>query len=83
MVYSASAFHWVPEDIGYSKYYYKYYGIDIKSEKEYSEEKARQRTQIAEKYSFIDIKYALFYRTRTFFKNRRDNKSIRWFICTI
>ena len=27
LVYSASAFHWVPEDIGYSKYYYKFYGI--------------------------------------------------------
>ena len=70
LVYSASAFHWVPEEIGYSKvyamlkrggafarfanhpyrdkgntvlseeidklyskYYYEYYGIDIKSEK--------------------------------------------------
>ena len=103
LVYSASAFHWVPEEIGYSKvyamlkrggafarfanhpyrdkgntvlseeidklyskYYYEYYGIDIKSEKEYSEERAVQRAQIAEKYGFIDIKYALFYRTRTF-----------------
>lgn len=103
LVYSASAFHWVPEEIGYSKvyailkgggafarfanhpyrdkgniilseeidklyskYYNKYYGIDMKSEKEYSEEQAAQRAQIAEKYGFIDIKYALFYRTRTF-----------------
>lgn len=103
LVYSASAFHWVPEDIGYSKvyamlksggvfarfanhpyrdkgnivlweeieklytkYYYKYYDIDIKSEKEYSEEQAMQRAQIAKKYGFIDIKHALFYRTRTF-----------------
>lgn len=103
LVYSASAFHWVPEDIGYSKvyamlksggvfarfanhpyrhkgnivlseeidklyskYYYKYYGKDIKPEKEYSEEQAIQRAKIAEKYGFIDIKHALFYRTRTF-----------------
>lgn len=103
LVYSASAFHWVPEDIGYAKvyamlksggafarfanhpyrdkgnivlseeieklytkYYYKYYDIDIKSEKEYSEEQAMQRAQIAKKYGFIDIKHALFYRTRTF-----------------
>lgn len=103
LVYSASAFHWVPEDIGYSKvyamlksggafarfanhpyrdkgntvlseeidklyskYYYEYYGIDIKSEKEYSEERAIQRAQIAEKYGFTDIKHALFYRTRTY-----------------
>ena len=50
----------------YSKYYYEYYGIDIKSEKEYSEERAIQRAQIAEKYGFTDIKHALFYRTRTY-----------------
>ena len=36
----------------YSKYYYDYYGIDIKSEKEYSEEKAMQIAQIAKKYGF-------------------------------
>lgn len=103
LVYSASAFHWVPEDIGYAKifnmlksggafarfanhpyrdksnielsdkidkiyakYYYGYYKKDIKSITEYSEEQAIQRAQIAEKYGFTDIKYALFYRTRTF-----------------
>lgn len=103
LVYSASAFHWIPENIGYSKvyamlksggafarfanhpdrdkgnpalsaeidklysiYYYGYYGKDIQSEKEYSEEQAVQRAQIAEKYGFVDIKYAMFYRTRTF-----------------
>lgn len=103
LVYSASAFHWVPEDIGYSKvfamlksggtfarfanhpsrdkgnpvlseeidklyskYYAKYYGKDTKSEKEYSEEQAIQRAQIAEKYGFVDIRHAMFYRTRTF-----------------
>ncbi len=103
LVYSASAFHWVPEDIGYAKvyamlksggvfarfanhpyrdkgnvalseaidklyakYYCKYYGKDMKSEKEYSEEQAMQRAEIAKKYGFIDIKHALFYRTRTF-----------------
>lgn len=103
LVYSASAFHWVPENIGYSKvyamlksggafarfanhpycdkgnpalsaeieklyltYYYQYHDKDAKSEKEYSEEQAVQRTQIAEKYGFVDIKHAMFYRTRTF-----------------
>ena len=101
-VYSASAFHWVPESIGYSKvyamlksggafarfanhpyrdkgnpvlsaeidklysaYYCQYYGKDIKSE-EYTEEQAVQRAQIAEKYGFVDIRHAMFYRTRTF-----------------
>lgn len=103
LVYSASAFHWVPEDIGYSKvydmlkhggafarfanhpyrdkgnpilsaeidklysrYYCEYYGKDIKAETEYSEEQAIQRAQIAEKYGFVDIRHAMFYRTRTF-----------------
>lgn len=103
LVYSASAFHWIPEDIGYPKvydmlkrggvfarfanhpyrdkgnpilsseidklyfkYYCGYYGKDIKSEKEYSEEQAIQRAQIAEKYGFVDIRHAMFYRTRTF-----------------
>lgn len=46
--------------------YYGHYGKDIKSEKEYSEEQAVQRAQIAEKYGFVDIKYAMFHRTRTF-----------------
>ncbi len=103
LVYSASAFHWVPENIGYPKvyamlksggafarfanhpyrdkgnsvlsaeieklysaYYYPYYGKDIKSEKEYSEEQAVQRALIAKKYGFVDIRHAMFYRTRTF-----------------
>ncbi|MBD5082177.1 MAG: class I SAM-dependent methyltransferase [Ruminococcaceae bacterium] len=104
LVYSASAFHWVPEEVGYKKvfamlkeggvfarfanhpfrakdnlplskeidriygeYYYSYY----KSKKqevpvEYTEEQAGERAEIAEKYGFTDIKYALFHRTRTF-----------------
>ena len=103
LVYSASAFHWVPEDIGYSKvydmlksggafarfanhpyrdkgnrvlseeidklyakYYCQYYGREHKEVKEYSEDQAMERAQIAEKYGFVDIKHALFYRTRTF-----------------
>lgn len=103
LVYSASAFHWVPENIGYSKvydmlksggafarfannpyrdkgnpmlseeidklysvYYAKYHGKDMKSNKEYREEQAVQRARIAEKYGFVDIRHAMFYRTRTF-----------------
>ncbi len=103
LVYSASAFHWIPENIGYakvyamlksggafarfanhpyrdkgnpvlsaeidklySKYYCQYYGKDINSEKEYSEEQAVQRAQIARKYGFTEIRHAMFYRTRTF-----------------
>ena len=103
LVYSASAFHWVPEQIGYTKvfsmlkkggvfarfanhpyrdkgnpqlseeinriyaeYYYKYHHREQKVLTEYSAEQALQRAKIAEKYGFEDIKYALFYRTRTF-----------------
>ena len=37
----------------YSKYYYEYYGKDIKkNETEYSEEQAVERAKIAEKYGF-------------------------------
>ena len=103
MVYSASAFQWIPEDIGYTKvyamlkrggvfarfanhpyrdkgnlllseemdriyaeYYYKFYDRKQEVPKEYGEEQAMQRAKIAEKYGFVDIKYALFHRTRTF-----------------
>ena len=103
LVYSASAFHWIPEDIGYTKvfamlksggvfvrfanhpyrdkgnlplseemdriyaeYYYKFYNKKQEVSAVYSEEQALQRARIAEKYGFVDIKYALFHRTRTF-----------------
>ena len=35
----------------------------------YSEEQAIQRAGLAEKYGFVDIKYALFHRTRIFSAN--------------
>ena len=106
LVYSASAFPWVPESIGYKKvfsmlksggafarfanhpyrdkgnlplseemdriyaeYYYKFYNKKQEVPTEYSEEQALRRAKIAEKYGFVDIKYALFYRTRTFSAN--------------
>ena len=106
LVYSASAFHWVPEKVGYTKvfsmlkhggtfarfanhpyrskdnlplseeidriygeYYYSFYNKKQEVPTEYSEEQAIQRAEIAEKYGFVDIKYALFHRTRTFSAN--------------
>lgn len=103
LVYSASAFHWIPENIGYTKvfsmlksggafarfanhpyrakgnlplsekidriygdYYYKYYNKKQEIPTEYTKKQAIQRAKIAEKYGFVDIKYALFHRTRTF-----------------
>ncbi len=106
LVYSATAFHWVPENIGYKKvfsmlknrgvfarfanhpyrakdnlllseemdriygeYYYKFYNKKQEALTEYNEEQAIQRAKIAEKYGFVDIKYALFHRTRTFSAN--------------
>ena len=106
LVYSASAFHWIPESIGYTKvfsmlksggafarfanhpyrdkgnlplseemdriyaeYYYKFYNKKQEVPKEYSEEQAIQRAKIAESYGFVDIKHALFHRTRTFLAN--------------
>ncbi len=103
LVYSASAFHWIPEEAGYEKvyrmlrkggafarfanhpykdkgntalsekierlydeYYYKYYDKNIKSDQECSYDQAKERAEIAGKYGFEDIRYALFHRTRAF-----------------
>ena len=103
LVYSASAFHWVPEEIGYpkvfsmlksggafarfanhpyrckedpalseeidriyAKYYYKFHDRQPEKVKEYSEEQAAHRALIAEKYGFTDIRWAVFFRTRSF-----------------
>ena len=104
LVFSASAFHWVPEEIGYNKVrnilksggvfarfanhpyrdigkpelskeideiydeYYNKYHNKAKHEvlPEYSEEQAKDRALIAEKYGFTDIQYALFHRERVF-----------------
>ena len=101
LVYSASAFHWVPEEIGYPKvfrilkpggafarfanhpyqakdnpalfneiqcayaeYYYPYYRRQPGKILEYTEEQAATRAKTAEKYGFMETRYALFYRTR-------------------
>lgn len=106
LVYSATAFHWIPESVGYTKvfsvlksggafarfanhpyrdkgnlplseevdriygeYYYKFYNKKQDVLTEYDENQASQRAKIAEKYGFIDIKYSLFHRTRTFSAN--------------
>ncbi len=103
LVFSASAFHWVPEKIGYEKvfsmlkkggvfarfanhpyrdkgkpelsnaidklyedYYYKFYNKKSEKITEYTEEQAKERAMIANKYGFTDIQYALFYRERIF-----------------
>ncbi|MBR5285127.1 MAG: class I SAM-dependent methyltransferase [Clostridia bacterium] len=103
LVFAASAFHWVPEEIGYRKvyemlkhggafarfanhpyrdkgntalaeeidalydqYYDGFYGKKSPPLTEFTEEQARDRAMIAEKYGFTDIRYALFHRQRTF-----------------
>ncbi|WP_432667475.1 class I SAM-dependent methyltransferase [Wukongibacter baidiensis] len=99
LIYSASAFHWIPEEIGYTKVFnllksggvfarfanhpykdksrsgmhealQKVYDVYMPgvlgSEKEYSEENAKNRAKIANKYGFIDTDYKMYYRTRTF-----------------
>lgn len=102
-VFSASAFHWVPEEIGYpkvfsmlknggvfarfanhpfrdkgnpsltgeidriyGKYYYKFHNRKQEVPQKYSEEQAKKRALTAGKYGFVDIRYAMFQRTRTF-----------------
>ena len=103
LVYSASAFHWIPEEIGYKKvysmlksggafarfanhpyrdkgnpalseeidalydeYYYTYYNKKREPLTEYTQEQAQARAEIAERYGFSDIRYALFHRERVF-----------------
>ena len=103
LVFSATAFHWVPEEIGYPKvysalkpggafarfanrprnsqnapelaaeinalyeeYYNKAYDIKSGTKKWFTEEKAKEISQIPAKYGFTDITYKLFYRERVF-----------------
>lgn len=103
LVYSASAFHWVPEEIGYRKvynmlrsggafarfanhphpdqgrpemsaaiqeayarYYYPFHRREIRHDKVYGEAEAEARAEIARKYGFQDIAWALLRRTRSF-----------------
>lgn len=103
LVFSATAFHWIPEEIGYpkvfsmlksggtfarfanhpmidqsnptlteeinqiyQKYYYQHHKQKKKTPIVYGEEHAKQLSSIAQKYGFIDTRYAIFRRTRTF-----------------
>ncbi|MBR5521579.1 MAG: class I SAM-dependent methyltransferase [Oscillospiraceae bacterium] len=103
LIFSASAFHWIPEKTGYEKvfdllksggvfvrfanhpyrdkgrlelsaeidkiydqYYYKFHNKKRTVLTEYTEEQAKDRAFIAEKYGFTDIRYALFHRERVF-----------------
>ncbi|QAA32248.1 class I SAM-dependent methyltransferase [Clostridium manihotivorum] len=98
MIYSASAFHWIPEEIGYTKVYemlksggifarfanhpykdkgkeamhiamqevYSEYMPAVPPSPEYSEKQCKERADISKKYGFIDVKYKLYHRTRTF-----------------
>ncbi|WDV48089.1 class I SAM-dependent methyltransferase [Clostridiaceae bacterium M8S5] len=98
LIYSASAFHWIPEEIGYTKAFnllksggvfarfanhpfkdkgrlgmhealqrvYSVYMPGELGDKEYSEENAKNRAEIAKKYGFIEIDYKMYHRTRTF-----------------
>jgi ubiquinone/menaquinone biosynthesis C-methylase UbiE len=97
LVFSASAFHWIPESFGYSKVFrilkpngvfarfanhpypakdnielfeaiqqcYKKHLPESKPGIEYTEEKARARADLSEKYGFIDTKYYVYNRIRT------------------
>ena len=98
LIYSASAFHWIPEEAGYSKVFdmlksggafarfanlpykdkgrkelcqaiQKIYDVYMPGSTEgsgYSEESAKERADIAEKYGFTDVCYKIYHRTRTF-----------------
>jgi len=97
-IYSASAFHWIQEDIGYAKVFdllkskgvfarfanhpykdkgreeihealqriYSVYLPGALMPSEYSEQDAKNRSDIALKYGFVDTSYKIYKRTRTF-----------------
>ena len=50
----------------YEAYYYKFHNRKREALAEYTEEEAAERARIAEKYGFSDIRYAMFFRERTF-----------------
>jgi ubiquinone/menaquinone biosynthesis C-methylase UbiE len=98
LIYSASAFHWIPEEIGYTKVFemlksggafarfanhpykdkgreeihnalqkiYSVYMPGALMSNEYSEDDAKKRADIAQKYGFVEISHKLYHRTRTF-----------------
>lgn len=98
LLYSASAFHWIPEEIGYTKVFemlksggafarfanhpykdkgredihqalqkiYSVYMPNSLRSNEYSENDAKTRADIAQKYGFVDINYKLYHRSRSF-----------------
>lgn len=98
LIYSASAFHWIPEEIGYRKVYamlkpggafarfanhpyedkgkpelseaiqalYAVYMPGSQKPREYGEEDAKQRAEIAGNYGFAEISWHLYRRTRAF-----------------
>ena len=98
LIYSASAFHWIPEEIGYPKVFallkkggvfarfanhpykdkgreelwdeiqklYAIYMPGVPADKEYTEEHAKNRADIAWKYGFTETSHKLYHRMRTF-----------------
>ncbi|XMB86068.1 class I SAM-dependent methyltransferase [Mycoplasmatota bacterium WC44] len=98
LIFSASAFHWIPEKMGYEKVFsllkprgvfarfanhpykdkgreemfnaiqelYKEYMPGSSPDDEYDDKRAKKRSDIADKYGFINTTYKLFKRTRTF-----------------
>ena len=103
LVYAASSFHWVPEDIGYRKvysmlktggvfarfanhpdrsgnapvlseeidrlyrlYYDPFYHRTSTPDAPYGRPQARERAMLASRYGFIDVRWALFHRTRSY-----------------
>ncbi len=98
LVYSAAAFHWIPEEIGYPKVFrmlkrggvfarfachpmrdkgnaalweavqrlYEVYSPGSTAPVEYTEDDARRRAGLAERYGFTEPFWRLYRRTRTF-----------------
>lgn len=106
LVYSATAFHWIPVEIGYPKVYrhlksggtlawfrnhagkdkeneplhaaiqkvYSKYMPHSSEPEEMNEDKCIEISNIIKKYGYVDVKYKLYYRTRTY--NAEDYVSL-------
>lgn len=98
LIYSASAFHWIPEETGYAKVFdllkgggvfarfanhpyrdkekeslhtamqevYAEYMRGSAMGAEYGEADAKSLAELGKQYGFVDIRYTLYHRTRTF-----------------
>ena len=72
LIYSAAAFHWIPEEIGYPKVYaeiqkvYAQYMAYSAPTPPFTEADAKRRSEISLRYGFVDQKIRMYSRKRSY-----------------